>query len=111
MHLQGSNPPDKQDVISTMKSYDIPVYVTEFDVNMKDVGGTQEDRFSQQAIIYKNMLEAALELEACKDFLIFGLVDKLSVWENLPNLWATLIRLTQFLLMITSSQSPLISPC
>jgi len=88
MHLQGSNPPDKQDVISTMKSYGIPVYVTEFDVNMKDIGGTQEDRFSQQDIIYKNMHEAALESQVCKDFLIFGLVDKLSVWEYLPNLWA-----------------------
>lgn len=88
MHLQGNTPPDKQDVIATMKSYDIPVYVTEFDVNMKDVGGTQENRFSQQAIIYKDMLEAALESQACKDFLIFGLVDKLSVWETMPGLWA-----------------------
>lgn len=84
MHLQGDKPPSKEDVINTMISYEIPVYVTEFDVNMKNVKGTQEERFSKQAQIYKDMLEAALDSGVCKDFIIFGVVDKLSVWEDLP---------------------------
>ena len=88
MHLDGSNPPEKQDVITTMKSYGIPVYVTEFDVNMRSVKETQDKRFEQQAQVYKDMLEAALESSVCKDFNIFGLVDKLSVWETQPQQWA-----------------------
>jgi endo-1,4-beta-xylanase len=87
MHLQGTNPPDKQDVIATMRSYGLPVYVTEFDVNMKDVSGTQTERFALQARIYKDMLEACLESRVCNDFIVFGIVDKLSVYERDSNLF------------------------
>ena len=85
MHLLGASPPDKQDVITTMKSYGLPVYVTEFDVNMKDVGGSQDQRFSKQADIYRNMMGAAIESSVCHDFVIFGINDGLSVWEKITS--------------------------
>ena len=88
MHLQGDEPPDKQDVIKAMQSYGLPIYVTEFDVNMRNVSGTQEERFAQQAKIYQEMLAACLESGVCHDFIIFGIVDKFSVWEKLQ-LWAS----------------------
>jgi len=80
--LQYQPMPDKNDVIATMRSYGVPVYVTEFDVNLKDVSGTQEQRFAFQANAYKEMLEACLESGVCKGFTIWGISDKNSVWET-----------------------------
>jgi endo-1,4-beta-xylanase len=91
MHLLQENDatlPDKQDVIDTMKSYGIPVYVTEFDVNLRNVPGTLEERYAFQAGVYGDMLEAALESGVCKAFTVFGTRDDLSVYENLPALFA-----------------------
>jgi endo-1,4-beta-xylanase len=85
MHLFGNIPPNKQDVIATMRSYGLPVYVTEFDVNMKDVKGTRDERFKVQAKIYKEMLQAAIESGVCKGFMILGVIDRLSAWEVDPN--------------------------
>lgn len=78
MHLSGARPPDKQDVMETMQSYGVPVYVTEFDVNMKDVPGTQEERYAKQAEIYKGMLEACLGSGVCKSFTVWGIGDTYS---------------------------------
>lgn len=88
MHLLQNEdaPPDKQDVIETMKSYDLPVYVTEFDVNLKNISGSQEQREGFQADIYRSMMEASLESGVCKGFTVFGLKDDLSVWETIPSL-------------------------
>ena len=84
MHIQGNNPPSKAAVVQAMRSYGLPVYVTEFDVNMSGVPGSEENRYKLQAEIYKNMLEAAIESGVCQDFVVFGLIDKLSVWETDP---------------------------
>jgi endo-1,4-beta-xylanase len=88
MHLLqfDTKPPDKNDVIATMRSYGVPIYITEFDVNLKDIAGTQEQRYAFQAKIYKDMLQACLESEVCKSFTVFGITDKLSVWETLKNM-------------------------
>ncbi|KAF5434968.1 endo-1,4-beta-xylanase [Candidatus Methanophagaceae archaeon] len=82
MHLDGLNPPDKEDVIATMRSYDVPVYVTEFDVNMKSVSGTAEERYAIQAKIYSDMLEACLESSVCKSFSVWGIGDHYSWIET-----------------------------
>jgi endo-1,4-beta-xylanase len=88
MHLfqYETTPPDKQDVISTMKSYGIPIYVTEFDVNLKNISGTLEQRYEFQAGVYRDMLEATLESGACKGFTVFGTQDNLSAWETIQSL-------------------------
>lgn len=88
MHLlqYEDTPPDKQDVIETMRSYDLPVYVTEFDVNLKNVTGSQEQRWQFQADVYRDMLEASLKSGVCAGFSVFGLRDDLSVWETIPTL-------------------------
>ena len=86
MHLDGAKPPSKDDIISTMRSYGLPVYVTEFDVNLRNVKGDQEQRFAVQAEIYRNSLEACIESAVCNHFVIFQTVDKYSVWETMPSL-------------------------
>ncbi|MGC9423841.1 endo-1,4-beta-xylanase [Vibrio sp.] len=84
MHLDGAKPPDKQDLIATMRSYGVPVFITEFDVNMKDVRGTPEERAQKQAEIYSTVVEAAIESGVCNDIFVFQVGDKYSVWENFP---------------------------
>lgn len=82
MHLNGDNPPLKADVIATMRSYGVPVYVTEFDVNLGQVGGDQSQRFAVQAEIYRSMLQACLESGVCKGFTLWGIGDKYSWIET-----------------------------
>ena len=84
MHLEGDRPPDKADVIRTMQSYGLPVYVTEFDVNLRNVRGTRDERFARQAQIYGEMLEAAVESGVCQNFVVFQVVDQYTIWEMLP---------------------------
>lgn len=88
MHLlqYDTTPPDKQDVVSTMKSYGVPVYVTEFDVNLKNISGTLKQRYEFQAKVYQDMLEACLESGVCKGLTVFGTKDDLSVWETIQSL-------------------------
>ena len=64
-----------------MRRYGVPVHVNEFDVNMKDVPGTQEERFAKQAEIYRDMLQAALESGVCTNFMLFGFGDRYSWLE------------------------------
>jgi len=84
MHLSGSTPPSKDDVILAMKSYGLPIYITEFDVNMRDVHGDTNSRLIKQAQIYKSIVDACVESQVCKVIIPFQLGDKFSVWENDP---------------------------
>ncbi len=83
-HLDGSNPPSRQDLVSTMRSYGLPVYITELDVDIRHVPGTQEERWAHQAEIYKTVLEAALEVGA-KYIGFWGPVDKYNWLESQPS--------------------------
>ena len=74
--------PSVDDVTQTMQSYGIPVVVTEFGVNIKDLEGTQEQRYQKQAKIYADMLTAAINSGVCKDFVVFLAGDKISPWET-----------------------------
>jgi endo-1,4-beta-xylanase len=84
MHLDGSKPPSKENVIANMKRYgELGLYViaTEFDVDLTNVHGTQAEKFEIQAQIYRDMLEACLESGGCKSFNLFGFTDKISWYE------------------------------
>ncbi len=82
MHLDGSKEYDKQEVIATMKSYGLPVYVTEIDVGLKDVAGAPAERYARQAKIYGDMLAACQESGVCKSFAVWGIGDKYSWLER-----------------------------
>lgn len=81
MHLDGAFPPDQADMISTMQSYGVPVYVTELDVDMTKVGGTDEERFAKQAKIFAGVLSACLQSGVCSSLTCWEMVDKYSWLE------------------------------
>jgi endo-1,4-beta-xylanase len=77
MHLDGSKPPTKQELVAAMKGYGIRVIVSSFDINMKDVPGTPEERERKYAEILRTALQAAIESGVCTDFSFWeGVGDK-----------------------------------
>jgi len=84
MHIDGTHPPVKEDVISNMKRFGdlgVQVYVTEFDVNMHDVKANPTDRNKTEADIYYDMLRACIESKVCHSFAYLGITDK-ETWYN-----------------------------
>jgi len=82
MHLDGANPPSRQDVVQTMRAYGVPVFITELDVDLSDVNGTQQERFDHQAYVYGEMMAACLESGVCKSYTMWGIGDKYSWLER-----------------------------
>jgi endo-1,4-beta-xylanase len=92
--MDKKHPPKKEDVVANMKRFaelGVDIYVTEFDVNLTEVPGSQNEKWAFQAKVYKDMLQACLEVPACKGFSIFGISDAASWYGlcegclNLPN--------------------------
>lgn len=84
MHIDGTNPPTKDDVIANMKRFaalGVGVYVTEFDVNMANVSGDEAAKNQKEAQIYYNMMRACIESKVCHSFSILGITDK-ETWYN-----------------------------
>lgn len=82
MHVDGSKPPSREKIIQTFQNYGLPVYVTEMDVNMKDVVGSDEDKLAKQADIYKSLVGAVLDSGSCKNISFFDSGDKYSWLER-----------------------------
>jgi len=97
MHLltQDIDPlPQKADVIEIMQGFSelgVRVAITEMDVNLTYVSGdypTIEKRWTYQAGIYRDMLDACLESGACDSFAMMGISDSMS-WlvTSCPGCW------------------------
>ncbi len=79
--------PSKQEVVANMKRFGelgVKIYVTEFDVNLAHVQGTQQQRRDYEARVYKDMLDACLESGVCTSFSIFGFTDAMS-WYTISS--------------------------
>lgn len=84
MHIDGSRPPAKDDVIANMKRFSdlgLQIYVTEFDVNMHDVRADTATEDKIQAQIYYDMTRACIESKVCHSFSFLGITDK-ETWYN-----------------------------
>jgi endo-1,4-beta-xylanase len=82
MHLDAADPPDKADVINTMRGYGVPVYITELDVNLRNVSGSPEQRYATQAKIFREAVEACLESGVCRSITFWDIGDKYSWIET-----------------------------
>lgn len=84
MHIDGSHPPTKEEVISNMQRFGelgLDVYVTEFDVNMADVPASLEEKQNIEGKIYYEMMRACIESKVCHSFAILGITDN-ETWYN-----------------------------
>lgn len=60
----------------------LDVYVTELDVSLVGVDGTEDERLAKQAQVYVDVLDACLAVPACKSWTVFGFSDKYA-WDEL----------------------------
>lgn len=84
MHIDGTHPPVKDEVISNMKRFadlGVGVYVTEFDINMNDVKANSADKDKIQENIYYEMMRACIESKVCHSFAYLGITDA-ETWYN-----------------------------
>lgn len=84
MHIDGTHPPQKDEVVSNMKRFanlGLEIYVTEFDVNMNDVKASPADKNRIQENIYYEMMRACIESGVCHSFAYLGITDK-ETWYN-----------------------------
>lgn len=78
MHLDSSSPLDKQDIIETMQSYEVPVHITELDIDITNLKGPTEERYEIQASMYRTIMDACLESGVCESFSVWGIGDTYS---------------------------------
>jgi endo-1,4-beta-xylanase len=71
MHLDGRNPPSREALLDAIRGYELPVHVTELDINMKGTGSDRKQQFETQARIFSGVVEACLD----------GGVKRITVWE------------------------------
>lgn len=88
MHLDGSNPPTQEAVVKNMRRFSdlgLTVYITEFDVNMHGMEKDKGEEDQIQAGIYKDMMEACLEVGSriCPNFGFLGLIDRQSWYRGI----------------------------
>ncbi len=82
MRIDGAKPLKSENVAAQMRNYGVPVEITEMSVNLKDVVGSQEERFAKQAEIYRSICKAALDSGVCKSITFFTIGDKYSSDET-----------------------------
>jgi GH35 family endo-1,4-beta-xylanase len=80
MHIDATYPPTKDEIIEAMKSYGVPVVITELDVDISGI--TNQDRLLIQAQIYHTIFEAALDSGVCRAIFMFQVGDKYSWLET-----------------------------
>lgn len=79
MHIDATNPPKREDVIKNIQRFSaigVPTYVTEFDVNLNRVEGSEEYKDKLEADITYEMVRACIESNSCLSFTEFGTTDK-----------------------------------
>jgi GH35 family endo-1,4-beta-xylanase len=79
--------PDEKGLIAAFKEYGIPVHVTELDIRIEGLMGTEEERFRQQADVYEKVTNAIVKSGVCKVITDFQLGDKFSYWEDPSSRW------------------------
>jgi GH35 family endo-1,4-beta-xylanase len=60
MHIFADEPPDMDKMIKTFQEYGVPVYVTELDINMDNLKGTDLEKTQLQEKLYREVLTAIL---------------------------------------------------
>jgi endo-1,4-beta-xylanase len=75
MRVDGANPPQEEDLVQMMQSYNLPIYISELTVDMTNVNGTKEERNLKQAEIYGSIMRAAIKSDVAASFVMWGIGD------------------------------------
>ena len=88
MHIDGNSAKSQEEVVAAMRRFGdlgVKVYITEFDVNMHNVEKDKDEEDQMQATIYKDMVDACLQVgaEICPNFGFLGLIDRQSWYRGI----------------------------
>ena len=61
LHIEASKPPNIDNMIKTFRNYGIPVYVTEFDIDISRLDGTDSQKEQIRTDLYRKILEGILK--------------------------------------------------
>jgi GH35 family endo-1,4-beta-xylanase len=61
MHIFASEPPNMDKMVKTIKAYGVPVYVTELEINIDNVGGSDSEKAQIRTDLYRKILTTILE--------------------------------------------------
>jgi hypothetical protein len=75
-------PIDVDETVDIMRSFGLPVYVTELDVNQTPMTGTEQEKLIQQADIYEKIVRACVRSQVCELINFWGQTDPWSWYEN-----------------------------
>jgi len=81
MHVDGSTPFDAAKFLENLQRYkkaEIPVYITEFDVDISQVTGDEAERQDVKAKIYQEALDSYLASGTGNSFCMFGFSSAVS---------------------------------
>jgi endo-1,4-beta-xylanase len=84
-HIDAAAPPDMASVKSNMErlgALGLDVYITELDVSLATVAGTETEKLELQATIYADVLDVCLSVPACRSYTVFGFTDRYG-WDEL----------------------------
>lgn len=84
-HIDASAPPDMEDVKANIERFGalgLDVYITELDVSLASVAGTETEKLALQADLYAGVLDVCLSVPACRSYTVFGFSDRYG-WDEL----------------------------
>lgn len=84
-HVDAAAPPDMRDVRANMRRFTelgLEVHITELDVSMANLAGSEEENLEVQADVYRDVVEACLAVSGCTDITVFGFSDRYA-WDEL----------------------------
>jgi endo-1,4-beta-xylanase len=84
-HIDAAAPPDMASVKTNMERFGalgLDVYITELDVSLASVTGTEAEKLALQADIYAGVLDGCLSVPACRSYTVFGFSDRYG-WDEL----------------------------
>jgi len=88
MHINAADPPSVSAMILNMQRFaaiGLPTYITEFDVNLNYVKGSNAYKNNLEAQITYNVVRACIESKSCISFDNFGISDKENLFKSLFN--------------------------
>jgi GH35 family endo-1,4-beta-xylanase len=75
------NPLVVEEAVEVMRSFGLPVYVTELDVNQTYLPGTEQEKLIQQASIFEDVVTACVQSGVCEMINFWGMMDQNSWYE------------------------------
>jgi endo-1,4-beta-xylanase len=82
LHRNATLPLNQEAMTKAIISYNVPVFITEADVDLRDISLDNKNRLTIQAEEFSKALGACLNTENCKGFYIWNLGDSGSWLEN-----------------------------